>query len=128
VNSDGRAPVTPDSLPENSDLHDMRRLGLLKAAPFLATPALAKGDKPIRFVPQANLSALDPVWTTATVVINHAYLVYDTLHGITRSGEQRPQMCAGHEVLADGLTWTFTLRDGLVFHDNVVHQYDLATR
>ena len=26
-------------------------------------------------------------------------------------------MCAGHDVSADGLTWTFTLRDGLTFHD-----------
>ena len=96
----------------------MRRRDLLKVAPFLATPALAKGEKPIRFVPQANLSALDPVWTTATVVINHSYLVYDTLYGITRSGDLRPQMCAGHDIAPDGLTWTFTLRDGLIFHDN----------
>jgi peptide/nickel transport system substrate-binding protein len=27
-------------------------------------------------------------------------------------------MCAGHDVSADELTWTFTLRDGLVFHDS----------
>ena len=26
-------------------------------------------------------------------------------------------MCAGHDVSADELTWTFTLRDGLAFHD-----------
>ena len=27
-------------------------------------------------------------------------------------------MCAGHEVSPDRLTWTFTLREGLLFHDN----------
>ena len=68
-------------------------------------------------MPQANLSALDPVWTTATVVINHAFMVYDTLYGMDDAGEMRPQMCAGHEVSDDELTWTFTLRDGLMFHD-----------
>ena len=29
----------------------------------------------------------------------------------------QPQMCAGHELSADRLTWTFHLRDGLTFHD-----------
>ena len=37
--------------------------------------------------------------------------------GTITAGQSRPQMCAGHEVSADGLTWTFTLRDGLTFHD-----------
>jgi len=63
------------------------------------------------------LSVLDPVWTTAVIVYNHAYLIYDTLYGYDGAGTMRPQMCAGHEVSADELTWTFTLRDGLRFHD-----------
>ena len=96
----------------------MRRRDLIKAIPLLATPALAQGNaKTLRFVPQANLSSLDPVWTTATVAINHAYMVYDTLYGIDRAGDCKPQMCAGHEISDNDLTWTFTLRDGLVFHD-----------
>ena len=100
----------------------MRRRTLLQAAPLLASPlaapALAQGTKPLRFIPQANLTALDPVWTTAVITYNHAYMVYDTLYGFDGAGAIRPQMCAGHEVSADGLTWTFTLRDGLMFHDN----------
>ncbi len=95
----------------------MRRRDLLKAAPFLATPALAQGRKPLRFVPNANLSSLDPVWTTASVVIIHSFMIYDTLYGIDGAGEAHPQMCAGHDLSADELTWTFMLRDGLVFHD-----------
>ena len=37
------------------------------AAAGLARPALAQGDsaRTLRFVPQANLTSLDPVWTTA---------------------------------------------------------------
>ena len=99
----------------------MRRRDLLKAASVLATvplaaPAVAQAQKPLRFVPQANLTSIDPIWTTAVVTYNHAYMVYDQLYGW--DGEQiRPQMAAGHELSQDELTWTFTLRDGLLFHD-----------
>jgi peptide/nickel transport system substrate-binding protein len=85
----------------------------------LARPAIAQNAaaKVLRFVPQANLANPDPVWTTATVAINHGYMVWDTLYGIDDSLTSQPQMCAGHEVSADELTWTFTLRDGLKFTD-----------
>lgn len=97
----------------------MRRRDLLKATPLLMAPALARaGTQPLRFIPNANLSSLDPIWTTALVAIAHGYLIYDTLYGIDATGKLRPQMCAGHDVSADELTWTFTLRDGLLFHDN----------
>ncbi|MSP03187.1 MAG: ABC transporter substrate-binding protein [Acetobacteraceae bacterium] len=100
----------------------MRRRDLLKAASVLSTahlaaPALAQAKKPLRFIPQANLTALDPIWTTAAITYNHAYMIYDKLYGW--DGNQiQPQMVAGHNVSPDRLTWTFALRDGLMFHDN----------
>ena len=66
-------------------------------------------------MPQANLANPDPIWTTATVAINHGYMVWDTLYGINDALVGQPQMVAGHEVSSDELTWTFTLRDGLKF-------------
>lgn len=83
----------------------------------LARPAIAQKARMLRFVPQAAYSTPDPVWTSAIVVATHAMMVYDTLYGVDLALTPRPQMCAGHEVSADGLTWTFTLREGLRFHD-----------
>jgi peptide/nickel transport system substrate-binding protein len=101
----------------------MRRRDLLKSVPLLATaplaaPAVAQAAKPLRFIPQANLTSLDPIWTTAVITYNHAYMVYDTLYGYDGAGNIKPQMCAGHALSDDSRTWTFTLRDGLKFHDN----------
>jgi peptide/nickel transport system substrate-binding protein len=87
----------------------------------LARPALGQGTsgaaKLLHFVPQANLANPDPIWTTATVAINHGYMVWDTLYGIDDALVGKPQMVGGHEVSGDELTWTFTLRDGLKFTD-----------
>lgn len=52
------------------------------------------------------------------MAINHGYMVWDTLYGIDNAGAGQPQMLAGHAISDDKLTWTFTLRDGLLFHDN----------
>ena len=105
----------------------MRRRNLLAGSAALATlgttglarPAIAQGAsaKVLRFVPQADLANPDPIWTTATVATNHGYMVWDTLYGIDDALIGKPQMCAGHEVSSDELTWTFTLRDGLKFTD-----------
>jgi peptide/nickel transport system substrate-binding protein len=101
----------------------MHRRTLLKAAATtlastLAAPAIAQSSaKVLRCAPEANLASIDPIWTTATVAINHGYMVYDTLYGTDLSLTPRPQMVAGNTVSDDNRTYTFTLRDGLAFHD-----------
>jgi peptide/nickel transport system substrate-binding protein len=45
--------------------------------------------------------------------------VYDTLYGVDAQLKPQPQMVEGHQISDDKLTWIFTLRDGLLFHDNV---------
>jgi len=85
------------------------------AMPALSMPALAQNSaaRTLRFVPQANLSSLDPIWTTR----NYALMVFDTLYGLDEHLVPSPQMVEGHTVENDGLRWTMKLRDGLVFHD-----------
>lgn len=89
----------------------------------LAMPAIARaqgsvgGRSTLRFVPSANLSILDPTFTTQKVTANHAYHVFDTLYAVDSSYTPRPQMAEGHTVSDDGRVWRITLRPGLVFHD-----------
>ena len=99
----------------------MQRRSLLAGAAALpaalSSAAVAQPAQVLKFVPQANLTSLDPIWTTANVTRNHAWLVYDVLYGMDARFQPQPQMAAGHTVEGDGRIWTFTLRDGLLFHD-----------
>jgi peptide/nickel transport system substrate-binding protein len=89
-------------------------------ASLLATPALAQPARAntLRMVPQASLTSLDPIWTTASVTTGHGFAVFDTLFALDSNLRPQPQMAEGHEVSADGLTWSIKLRPGLKFHDN----------
>ena len=94
-----------------------RNLLLAGAATTLARPALGADPKVIIHVPQANLTSLDPVWTTAVVTRNSAALLFETLYGRDERLNPQPQMVEGHLVEDGGLRWTMRLRNGLRFHD-----------
>jgi peptide/nickel transport system substrate-binding protein len=96
-----------------------RRSFLAGASTLLAAPAIAQDMRAttLRFVPQANLTVLDPIWTTATVTNGHGNYVFDTLYGSDAKMKPQPQMAGGHEVSADGRVWRIRLRDDLWFHD-----------
>ncbi len=95
-----------------------RRQVLTGAATVIATPALAKADaRTLRFAPRSDLGILDPLWTSALITRNHAYMVYDTLFGVDAAFRPSPQMLAGASVADDGLAWRLTLREGQTWHD-----------
>ena len=75
------------------------------------------GAKTLRVAPHSDLKIVDPIWTTALISVNHGYMVYDTLFALDGKLNPQPQMVERHEMSADKLTWTFTLRDGLEWHD-----------
>ncbi|MDX1541266.1 MAG: ABC transporter substrate-binding protein, partial [Geminicoccaceae bacterium] len=95
--------------------HVLGATAALTLAGFIASPAQA--ETVLRVVPQADLQNIDPVWTTAAITANHAYMVYDTLFALDSNLEPQPQMVGDYSISDDGLTYTFTLRDGLTFHD-----------
>lgn len=74
----------------------------------------------LRFIPHADLKILDPIWTTAYITRNHGYMIYDTLFAVDENLKVQPQMVDTWEVSSDGLQYTFTLRDGLKFHDGTL--------
>ena len=74
-------------------------------------------DKVLRVVPHSNLNILDPIWTTQYMARNHGYMVYDTLFGTDEKSRIQPQMVEKWTVSPDQRLWSFTLRDGLAFHD-----------
>ena len=96
-----------------------RRRLLAASAAVLAAPhvARAQGSRVLKFIPQSDLSVLDPIWSQAYVVRNHGMMVFDTLYGMDSAYQIQPQMAAGHNVEDDGKTWLITLRDGLAWHD-----------
>jgi peptide/nickel transport system substrate-binding protein len=71
----------------------------------------------LRFIPQADLRSIDPIWTTAYVTRNFGYLVFDTLFALDKDFKPRPQMVDRWTVSDDKLSYRFTLRDGLKWHD-----------
>jgi peptide/nickel transport system substrate-binding protein len=82
------------------------------------TPALAEpAQTTLRFIPQADLRSIDPIWTTAYVTRNFGYLVFDTLFALDKNFKPQPQMVDHWKVTDDKLTYTFTLRDGLKWQD-----------
>jgi peptide/nickel transport system substrate-binding protein len=86
-------------------------------AAFIGLAVPAQAEKTLRAVMHSDLKILDPIWTTAYIVRNHGYMIYDTLFAQDEKGEVKPQMVGNYEVSADKLTHTFTLRDGLLWHD-----------
>lgn len=69
----------------------------------------------LKAVMHSDVKILDPIWTTAYIQRNFGYMVWDTLFAMNDKFEVKPQMVDKYDVSPDKLTWTFTLRDGLVW-------------
>ena len=95
----------------------LRRSLFTLLAVLVASPAVAQSNKTLRVVMHSDLKILDPVWTTAYIVRNHGYMIYDTLFALDAKLQPQPQMVDSWTVSDDQLVWTFKLRDGLKWHD-----------
>src|SRR3954454_6870170 len=94
----------------------LAKLALPILALSAALPAQAAGTKTLTAVMHSDLRVTDPIITTAYITRDHGYMVYDTLLATDSNFKIQPQM-ADYKVSDDKLTYTFTLRDGLKWHD-----------
>jgi len=90
-------------------------LSVLALSAALTSQAFAAG-KTITAVMHSDLRTIDPGFTTAYITRDHGYMVYDTLLATDSNFKVQPQM-ADWKISDDKLTYTFTLRDGLKWHD-----------
>jgi len=92
-------------------------MGLVATMAMLLTAGTALAQTTLRVVMLSDLKILDPIWTTAYIVRDHGYMVYDTLLSMDAELKIKPQMAESWTVSDDKLTYRFVLRDGLKFHD-----------
>src|SRR5438552_15447988 len=101
----------------------MRRrtfLAGLAAPALLSIPVRAQPsprDRTLRVAPETLTNIFDPHFTTSFTTRDFSYLVFDTLFAVNDRWEPRPQMIERWDRSADGMTWTFALREGLSFQD-----------
>ena len=100
-------------------LHRGRRgvLGLAALAATLVLAPAASAETTLKVALHSDLKIIDPIWTTALISTHHGMMVYDTLFSLDEKLQVRPQMVDKWTLSDDKLTWTFTLRDGLEWHD-----------
>ena len=92
--------------------------GAALATTSLIRPREARAAKALTVVLESEVTILDPHVTTAT--ITRTFGTACLRHAVRHERQGRDQAADGRElrqVSADKLTWTFTLRDGLKWHD-----------
>jgi peptide/nickel transport system substrate-binding protein len=97
-------------------MHPRGLASLLAIAVGLAAP-VASAETVLRVAPITDVQMLDPLFGSAWVNVVAGEMVYETLFAWDSRLAPKPQMVERWSTSDDGLRWTFTLRDGLRFHD-----------
>ena len=99
--------------------HPLSRLGLVALAALTialgAGPAGAAGT--FRIAVGVDLDTVDPAQMTTTTVANMVDYVAETLTALGPDGKVQPWLAESWTLSPDGLTYTFKLRKGVLFHD-----------
>jgi len=75
------------------------------------------GEKMVNFALSGSPDTLDPHSTSGTLTFQTLKSIYDTLAEPDPAGKIVPALAEKWVVSEDGLTWTFMLRKGVVFHN-----------
>lgn len=68
-------------------------------------------------VPSLQEAFVDPHWAVGGLIFPLMWAVADFLYQQDQEGNFVPILATGYELSADGLTWTFALREGVTMHD-----------
>jgi ABC-type transport system substrate-binding protein len=84
---------------------------------WLVLPASATQIKELTIGIGVDADTLNPQEQTTTLFQNICDLIYDNMYYQDQDGNLHPRLLSGHEVSADGLTWTLHLQKGVMFSD-----------
>lgn len=73
--------------------------------------------KSLNFALIGSPDSLDPQKTSGTITFQVDKSIYDTLVEPDSTGKIVPSLAESWKISSDGLTWTFNLRKGVVFHN-----------
>lgn len=90
---------------------------LLVVGAMALTPAAGLAETVVKMIPHADLKTVDPIQTNTYITRNHGFMIFDTLFGVDSALVPQPQMVGEYSISEDGLVYSFTLRDGLTWHD-----------
>ena len=92
------------------------------AATALPLPAFAQGKKggDVVVSQQAQPPTLDAQTTSAQATRNISLHMHETLFARDEAGDPKPDLAEGVDISADGLTYKFPLRKGVLFHNGKV--------
>ncbi len=91
--------------------------GMLALMGAAGSAAAQPPAKVLRVAPSADLAQLDPGFASIVITRIYGMMVYETLFAWNSKLEAKPEMVKEWSTSPDGLTWRFTLRPGLKFHD-----------
>src|SRR5215475_12578195 len=83
----------------------------------LGTATADTGSEVLKVIPSADAAELDPARAANQIGRIYSQMVFDTLFALDQSLSPKPMMVDKEVVSTDRLTYTFTLRPGLKFHD-----------
>jgi len=81
----------------------------------------ARADmKVLKYGELDQIKSLDPLYALNPAAQRIVQLVHEGLVGLDADGATKPRLASSWDVTSDSLTWLFTLRDDIFFHDATV--------
>lgn len=93
------------------------RLGVVLLALLMSVPLSLAFARDVVVAIGSDITTLDPHLTTDTDSASIRFHIYEGLVHTTGQGIPEPQLATSWDISDDGLTYTFELREGVVFHD-----------